>query len=418
MESDNTADILIKLNRTVESENTANLLIIKNTGKSYNTVNLLNKLNRTGESHNTAELLIKLTITRESHNTAKLLLNLKRSSESHNTANLLIELYRAGESHNTPDLLNKLNRTVERHNTANLLIKLNRTGEIHNTSDLSINLNRTGGSHNTAHMSITLNKSEESHNTAYLSQLNFVTEELKNTRRNLPLCIITSVFLVLVVYLMVNVSYFTVLTKEEFVSSWAVAATWEEYVLPGTVVIIPIIVACSIYGSMNGAGLVVGRIVFATAREQLFPECLSYFNINTNIPVPSTLLISIIAFALIMPSDIKSLLNMLEFLRWFFYGLSMIVHIVLRYRMKDVDRPLRVPIVVSVVVLVFSIYLVVAPFLEPVKTEFWYAVGFLVVGVFLYVPFAFFKLSLPGVDYVNTFVQMMTQSAPPQEVAI
>ncbi|VDI79581.1 solute carrier family 7 (L-type amino acid transporter), member 9 [Mytilus galloprovincialis] len=250
------------------------------------------------------------------------------------------------------------------------------------------------------------------------NQLNFVTEELKNPRRNLPLCIITSVLLVLVVYLMVNVSYFTVLTKEEFVSSWAVAATWAEYVLPGAVVIIPITVACSVYGSMNGSGLIVGRILFATARVQLFPECLSYLNVNTNIPVPSTMLISILAFALIMPSDIRSLLNMLEFLKWFFYGLGMIAHIVLRYRMKDVDRPLKVPIVVSVVVLAFSIYLVVAPFLEPVKIEFWYAVGFLVLGAILYVPFAFFKLGLPGMDYINTFVQMMTQSAPPQEIAI
>ncbi|XP_071166976.1 b(0,+)-type amino acid transporter 1-like [Mytilus edulis] len=249
-------------------------------------------------------------------------------------------------------------------------------------------------------------------------QLNFVTEELKNPRRNLPLCIITSVLLVLVVYLMVNVSYFTVLTKEEFVSSWAVAATWAEYVLPGAVVIIPITVACSVYGSMNGSGLIVGRILFATARVQLFPECLSYLNVNTNIPVPSTILISIFAFALILPSDIKSLLNMLGFLRWFFYGLGMIAHIVLRYRMKDVDRPLKVPIVVSVVVLAFSIYLVVAPFLEPVKIEFWYAVGFLVLGAILYVPFAFFKLGLPGMDYINTFVQMMTQSAPTQEIAI
>ena len=42
--------------------------------------------------------------------------------------------------------------------------------------------------------------------------------------RNLPLCIITSVLLVLVVYLMVNISYFAILNKEEYLSSWAVAA--------------------------------------------------------------------------------------------------------------------------------------------------------------------------------------------------
>ena len=43
-------------------------------------------------------------------------------------------------------------------------------------------------------------------------------------------------------------------------------------------------------------------------------------------------------------------------------------------------------------------YLVVAPFLEPVKLEFWYAVAYLGVGVLLYFTFAVYKLNIPGIS--------------------
>ncbi|XP_071166973.1 b(0,+)-type amino acid transporter 1-like isoform X1 [Mytilus edulis] len=248
------------------------------------------------------------------------------------------------------------------------------------------------------------------------AQLNFVVEELKKPKRNLPLCIISSVLLVLVVYLLVNVSYFAVLSKDEYLSSWAVAGTWAEYVLPGAVVLVPITVACSVYGSLNSSGFAVGRIIFATAREGIFPECLCYLNINSNIPLPSTILIVALSFIMILPSNISLLLNLLGFLTWFFYGFGMVANIVLRFKMKDTKRPLKVPIVIPILVLICCVYLVVAPFLEPVKDEFWYAVTYLAVGVVLYFPFAFFKLSVPGMDKVNTLVQNLMNSAPPQQI--
>ena len=38
-----------------------------------------------------------------------------------------------------------------------------------------------------------------------------VTEEVKNCKRNLPLCIILSCIVVIIVYLLVNISYYAVL---------------------------------------------------------------------------------------------------------------------------------------------------------------------------------------------------------------
>ena len=56
---------------------------------------------------------------------------------------------------------------------------------------------------------------------------------------------------------------------------------------------------------------------------------------------------------------------------------------------------LQVPIVVPIIVLVFSIFLVIAPIVENPKLEYAYSVAFMVFGASLYVPFVKYKLRLP-----------------------
>ena len=50
-----------------------------------------------------------------------------------------------------------------------------------------------------------------------------LTEELQNPFRNLPLAIYISMPLISVVYILANISYFTVLSPDELIESAAVA---------------------------------------------------------------------------------------------------------------------------------------------------------------------------------------------------
>lgn len=57
------------------------------------------------------------------------------------------------------------------------------------------------------------------------------------------------------------------------------------------------------------------------------------------------------------------------------------------------------------IVLVFSIYLVIAPIIDNPKMEYVYSIMFMASGALLYVPFVYYKLKLP---YTGIFPQAFT----------
>uniref|UniRef100_A0A452ECF4 b(0,+)-type amino acid transporter 1 n=1 Tax=Capra hircus TaxID=9925 RepID=A0A452ECF4_CAPHI len=91
------------------------------------------------------------------------------------------------------------------------------------------------------------------------NQLNYITEELRNPFRNLPLAIIIGIPLVTGCYILMNVSYFTVMTATELLQSQAVAVTFGDRVLYPASWIVPLFVAFSTIGAANGSCFTAGR---------------------------------------------------------------------------------------------------------------------------------------------------------------
>ena len=57
----------------------------------------------------------------------------------------------------------------------------------------------------------------------FRENLNFMVEELRNPRKHLPLAIFISLPLVTTVYILTNISYFSVLSPEQVIETTAVA---------------------------------------------------------------------------------------------------------------------------------------------------------------------------------------------------
>ncbi|EPB69758.1 hypothetical protein ANCCEY_11150 [Ancylostoma ceylanicum] len=101
------------------------------------------------------------------------------------------------------------------------------------------------------------------------SYLNFVTEELKDPYRNLPRAIYISLPAVTLIYMFVNMAYFAVLSIDEILESDAVAVTFAKKVMGPFAPLVPLFVACSCIGSLNGILFTSSRMFFAGASSSV-----------------------------------------------------------------------------------------------------------------------------------------------------
>ncbi|XP_015924443.1 Y+L amino acid transporter 2 isoform X2 [Parasteatoda tepidariorum] len=192
--------------------------------------------------------------------------------------------------------------------------------------------------------------------------LNFVTEELKDPFKNLPRAIYISLPLVTVIYVLANVAYFAVLTPDEVLSSNAVAVTFGEKVLGVMSWIMPFSVALSTFGGLNGNIFASARLFFVGAREGHLPSFLSMINLNYLTPAPSLVFLCILSLAYLSTTEVYVLINYTAFVEALFVTLSVSGMVWLRYKQPDLERPIKVNILLPITFLIVCAFLVTFPF--------------------------------------------------------
>ncbi|XP_008589846.1 PREDICTED: B(0,+)-type amino acid transporter 1 [Galeopterus variegatus] len=249
------------------------------------------------------------------------------------------------------------------------------------------------------------------------NQLNYITEELRNPYRNLPLAIVIGISLVTVCYILMNVSYFTVMTTTELLQSQAVAVTFGDRVLYPASWVVPLFVAFSTIGAANGTCFTAGRLVYVAGREGHMLKVLSYISVKRLTPAPAIIFYGIIATIYIIPGDINSLINYFNFATWVFYGLTILGLIVMRFTRKELERPIKVPIFIPILVTLLSVFLVLAPIISKPELEYLYCVLFMLSGLIFYYLFVYHKfgwaqkISKP----ITMHLQMLMEVVPPEE---
>ncbi|XP_061598851.1 b(0,+)-type amino acid transporter 1-like isoform X2 [Cololabis saira] len=242
--------------------------------------------------------------------------------------------------------------------------------------------------------------------------LNYVTEELKRPEVNLPRALMIAIFLVTGLYLLVNVSYFAVLTPKELMSSTAVAVTWGNKVLGSWGWIMSVAAALSAFGSLNGTFFSGGRLCYVAAREGHMPDILSMAHVHRLTPSPALIFTTAVSLIVLMMGDFQSIVNYFSFTAWFFYGITLGGLIYLKIKKPDLPRPYSVPIFLPIVVLLVAVFLVLAPIIDQPEIEYLYVTLFILSGALVYVPFIHFKL-FPGLfDKVTVFLQLFLEVVP------
>ena len=172
--------------------------------------------------------------------------------------------------------------------------------------------------------------------------MNFIIEELKDPVKNLPRAIAISCTLVTVVYVLANISFYTLLSPEEVLGSQAVAVTYAErafgviaWTIPGKFVkenkisrlkvkniyalnlfLKIVFVALSTFGAVNGILLTSSRLFYAGANEGQMPEILTMIQIQRFTPTPAVLAMALLSMLYLTVSDIFALINYVGFATW------------------------------------------------------------------------------------------------------
>lgn len=191
--------------------------------------------------------------------------------------------------------------------------------------------------------------------------LNFVTEEMKEPYKNLPRAIWISLPLVTVIYILSNVAYFAVMSPAEMLASDAVAVTFADRTLGVMSWVMPVFVACSTFGSLNGAIFTSSRLFFVGARHGHLPGFLATINMKQMTPLPSLLFGCITSLIMLSSSDIYALINYASFVETLFIGMSVSGLLILRITRPNLERPIRVNLFFPIFYFIICVFLIITP---------------------------------------------------------
>ena len=187
----------------------------------------------------------------------------------------------------------------------------------------------------------------------------FIGGEVKDPTKNIPKGIVTGVFIVIFIYLLVNITYLSLLsipqlvqiheTGNQIAAVEAVRTFWGT----GGVMFISLLILVTTLGCTNASILTGARPYYAMAREKLFFPGIAKIN-KANVPSNSLLWQAIWASVLVLSGTFDQLTDMIIFAVFIFYGATTLGVFILRRRIPEVHRPYRVwgyPVVPAIFIL-------------------------------------------------------------------
>ena len=197
------------------------------------------------------------------------------------------------------------------------------------------------------------------------ASVGFIGGEVKEAKQNIPKGIVIGVFMVIAAYLLVNVTYLSLLSIPQLEQIYhsgnqiaaieAVRAFWGD----NGALFISFLILVTTLGCTNATILASARPYYAMAQEKLFFTGAGTLN-KTNAPNYSLVMQGVWASVLVLSGTFDQLTDMIIFAVFIFYGATSLAVFILRRRMPDAPRPYKVwgyPIVPAIFI-VFCIVLV------------------------------------------------------------
>src|SRR2546427_5505695 len=177
------------------------------------------------------------------------------------------------------------------------------------------------------------------------NNITFLAGEVEKPERNLPLGLIISMFLVMGLYLLVNISYYHVLTPTEVANVAASSSVAAEVVrrLLGSaaVTLMAAAMMTSSFGALHASILATARVPYAMARDRLFFKGLAKVSPRTHVPIRSLVVLGIWSSVLALSGSYDQLTDAAVFALTLFYAFVAGSVFIFRRRLPDTHRPYR-----------------------------------------------------------------------------
>ena len=224
------------------------------------------------------------------------------------------------------------------------------------------------------------------------ASVTFTAAEIRNPRRDLPLALAFGTGVVILLYILCNVSYLSELPIEsgiahaphDRVASAAMRVVWGS----AGATITAVLVMISGFGCANGLILTGARVIYAMAHDRVFFAAAGRLN-TARVPAFALIIQGVWAAILTLSGTYSELLDYVIFAQLMFYTITVAAVFVLRIKRPDAPRPYRAfgyPIIPLAYIVAASALMIDLLIMKPTYT--WPGVLIVTAGIPVYAMFA------------------------------
>ncbi len=171
----------------------------------------------------------------------------------------------------------------------------------------------------------------------------YVAEKVKEPSKNMPRSILDGIFLVIFLYLLVNMVYYLYIPISEMRESKLVASiVVQKLVGSWGGKLVALFVAVSTFGALNGYILTGGRILYALAEDHALFHKLSAIHPKFHTPYLALLFNGMCSIILVLTKTFDQLMEYTTIVISIFFALTGLSVILLRKKFPEMNRPYRV----------------------------------------------------------------------------
>ncbi|KAI6206550.1 Solute carrier family 7 member 13 [Aphelenchoides besseyi] len=208
--------------------------------------------------------------------------------------------------------------------------------------------------------------------------------DIENPKRTLRLAVLIGMFVVSVVTIATNFSFFVVLSIPEILNSEAVATTFAQKTLGQAQYLMPFLICILLVGSINSTIYVGSRFLFSGACTNQLPSFLAISNKKHNSPRAAVFYHVVIGMLLTFTGNAVTLINSLSYVIWLQRAMSMVVILYIRFKNIPVHPGrVKMPLLLHFSFLLIILALVFTNGIQDPKAAVM-GVGFLIVCLLIY----------------------------------